>query len=310
MRSASRRPKSRFVAGVYGKNPVALAASIGSHAQYDLRQRADREAGERLLADRVEAQARRQHQALLRAGERDVDAPLVVTQVDRRERRHRVDEQQRRMPGAIDRLPDLGQPAGHAGRGLVVHDEHRPDAVVAILASASPRRSPDRRRASSRRARPRRRGRAACATSAQSRANSPISNASTLSPGDSVLTSAASHAPVPDDGKDHDRARRLEDAPSGRRAPRGRARRTRRCDDRWSAAPSRAARDRARWSARESGGSDGRLSMSLQDCTHAELQEAIAEACNSVRNDRSPTHQITSCNAAILQSCNSAVIRP
>ena len=33
------------------------------------------------------------------------------------------------------------------------------------------------------------------------RANSPISNASTRSPGDSVLTSAASHAPVPDAGK-------------------------------------------------------------------------------------------------------------
>ncbi len=28
----------------------------------------------------------------------------------------------------------------------------------------------------------------------------PVSNASTLSPGDSVLSSAASHAPVPDDG--------------------------------------------------------------------------------------------------------------
>ena len=31
-------------------------------------------------------------------------------------------------------------------------------------------------------------------------ANCPVSNISTLSPGDSVLTSAASHAPVPDDG--------------------------------------------------------------------------------------------------------------
>ena len=31
-------------------------------------------------------------------------------------------------------------------------------------------------------------------------AKCPVSNASTLSPGDSVLTSAASHAPVPEDG--------------------------------------------------------------------------------------------------------------
>ena len=35
IRSASLRPNSRFVAGVVGKNPVALDASIASHAQYD-----------------------------------------------------------------------------------------------------------------------------------------------------------------------------------------------------------------------------------------------------------------------------------
>ena len=37
--------------------------------------------------------------------------------------------------------------------------------------------------------------------------NSPMSKASTRSPGDSVLTSDASQAPVPDAGKDHDRPR-------------------------------------------------------------------------------------------------------
>ena len=42
--SASRRPYSRLVAGVYGKNPFALEASIGSHDQYDLGSRACREA--------------------------------------------------------------------------------------------------------------------------------------------------------------------------------------------------------------------------------------------------------------------------
>ena len=39
------------------------------------------------------------------------------------------------------------------------------------------------------------------ASSHQSVANWPVSNISTRSPGDSMLTSAASHAPVPDDGK-------------------------------------------------------------------------------------------------------------
>ena len=157
--------------------------------------------GERLRADRVEAQAGRQHQPLLRSRERDVDAPLVVAEIDRAERRHRVDEQQRRMPRAIDRAADLGKPAGRAGRRLVVHDEHGLDAMLAVVARAAPRASPGStpRRpvgaGTTSTSSPSRR-----ATSAQSRANSPISNASTLSPGDSVLTSAASQAPVPDDG--------------------------------------------------------------------------------------------------------------
>ena len=44
IRSASRRPKSRFVDGVYGKKPLWLEASIGSHDQYDRARRAAREA--------------------------------------------------------------------------------------------------------------------------------------------------------------------------------------------------------------------------------------------------------------------------
>ena len=69
----------------------------------------------------------------------------------------------------------------------------------------------DRRRASSRQARPRRRGRAGAPPRPTAVANSPISNASTLSPGDSVLTSAASHAPDARRRKDHHRAGGLED---------------------------------------------------------------------------------------------------
>ena len=82
--------------------------------------------GERLVADRVERQARRQHQALLRAGDGDVDAPFVVAVVDRGERRDRVDHQQRRMAGAVDRLAHVGDARRDAGRRLVVHDAARP----------------------------------------------------------------------------------------------------------------------------------------------------------------------------------------
>ena len=48
MRSASLRPYNRLVAGVNGKKPAWLALIIGSHAQYDLGKRAEREAASAL----------------------------------------------------------------------------------------------------------------------------------------------------------------------------------------------------------------------------------------------------------------------
>src|SRR5438309_6615556 len=58
--------------------------------------------GQRLGRDAVERQPRRQHQPLLRAGYRDIDAPFVVPVVDRSERRNRVDHVKGRMAGGID----------------------------------------------------------------------------------------------------------------------------------------------------------------------------------------------------------------
>ena len=65
-------------------------------------------------ADRIERQARWQHQVLLRAGHGDVDTPFIVAVVDQGEQGNRIDHEQRRMPGRIDRLPDGTNAAGDA----------------------------------------------------------------------------------------------------------------------------------------------------------------------------------------------------
>ena len=89
---------------------------------------------QRLVADRVERHAGRQHQALLRAADRDVDAPFVVAVVGRGERRDGVDHEQRRMAGGVDRLADLRDRRQRAGRGLVVQDADRLDLLVLVFA--------------------------------------------------------------------------------------------------------------------------------------------------------------------------------
>ena len=75
---------------------------------------------------------------------------------------------------------------------------------------ARPRSAPGRRRGASRPRATRRRGPSRTAISRHSVAKWPVSDAITLSPGDSVLTSAASHAPVPDAGIDDHRPGGLE----------------------------------------------------------------------------------------------------
>ena len=82
--SASRSPNSRFVDGVYGKNPAALSASIGCPVPIRTRHRAA-STQHRFLADGMEAKPGRQHQSFLRAAHRDVDAPFVVSVVHRSE---------------------------------------------------------------------------------------------------------------------------------------------------------------------------------------------------------------------------------
>ena len=84
-----------------------------------------------LRRERIEADARRQHQALLRAADGDVHAPFVVPVIGAGQARDAVDHQQRRMAGGVDGLAHRRDVAGHAGGGLVVHDAHRLDRVLA-----------------------------------------------------------------------------------------------------------------------------------------------------------------------------------
>ena len=218
------------------------------------------EAASALSLIAVEAQTGRQHQSLLRPGQRDVDAPFVVPQIDRGQRRHRVDEQQRR-DGRRDRSPArisasrLVAPVDVSlwttssaricwdrsalSRSSTVRRIDPPPPVAGMTSTSRPSRRPPRPRA----ARTHR-----CRTT------------STRSPGDRVLTSAASQRTAAGGGKNHHRPPRLEHPLSVRRALRGRARRTRGPGDRSSAAPSPAARDRGRWSDPGPGESGGHSS--------------------------------------------------
>ncbi len=89
-RAASRAPRAGRRAGwspaCTGSSRSRWSRSSRSQSQYERGSFAACRRGERLGADRVERQARRQHQPLLRAADGDVDAPFVVAVVDRAER--------------------------------------------------------------------------------------------------------------------------------------------------------------------------------------------------------------------------------
>ena len=96
------------------------------------RRRVGLRGGQRLFRDGVEAEAGRQHHALLRARDRHVDPPRVMLVFERRETRDRVDHQQRRMPGAVEDLADIQRMGDAARRGFVMHDHDGLDLVFAI----------------------------------------------------------------------------------------------------------------------------------------------------------------------------------
>ena len=86
-----------------------------------------------LLTHGVEAEPWGQHQSLLRAPDRHVDAPLVVAVVDRSERGDGVDQQQRGVAGDVERRAHRADAARHPGGGLVVHHRDRLDRAGAVL---------------------------------------------------------------------------------------------------------------------------------------------------------------------------------
>ena len=79
---------------------------------------------EGLLRNTEDGQARRHHEALLRARDADVHAPLVHAEVDGGERAHRVDEEERGVVRGIHRAAHGGHVARHAGRGFIVRHQH------------------------------------------------------------------------------------------------------------------------------------------------------------------------------------------
>ena len=90
----------------------------------------------RLVADAGQRHAGRQHQALLAAAHRDVDAPGIHLVVHGGERGDRVGQQQGRVLGLVHGATDLGHRQHHAGRGLVVDGEHGLDLVRLVLGQA------------------------------------------------------------------------------------------------------------------------------------------------------------------------------
>ena len=78
---------------------------------------------QRFLAHAENGHAGRQHEALLRAADGDIDAPFVHAEVDAGDRADTVDQKQRRVIEIVEQLAHGGDVAGDAGCGLVVANQ-------------------------------------------------------------------------------------------------------------------------------------------------------------------------------------------
>ncbi|KAF1036862.1 MAG: hypothetical protein GAK34_03270 [Delftia tsuruhatensis] len=89
---------------------------------------------QRTRRQRVEADAGRQHQALLRAADGHVHAPFVMAVVGAGQARDGVHQQQGRVARRVDGPAHGGDVRGHARGGLVVHHAHGADPALRVLA--------------------------------------------------------------------------------------------------------------------------------------------------------------------------------
>ena len=85
-----------------------------------------------LFGDGIEAQAGGHHEAFLRAGDGDIDAPRFVTVVDGAKRGDGVHHQEGWMPKLVDGFANFGDRGGDAGRGLVVDDHDGFDGLLPV----------------------------------------------------------------------------------------------------------------------------------------------------------------------------------
>ena len=83
-----------------------------------------------------EAEARRRHQAFLRSGHRDVDAPRIHLERHAAERSDRIDHEQRRVAGGLDRLADGLDVVDDAGGGIDLRGKDRLYFMVLVLPQA------------------------------------------------------------------------------------------------------------------------------------------------------------------------------
>ncbi len=83
-----------------------------------------------------EAEAGRRHQALLRAGHGDVDAPRIHLERHAAEGGDRIDHEQRRVTGGLDRLADGFDVVDGARGGIDLHRQDRLDFVILVLPQA------------------------------------------------------------------------------------------------------------------------------------------------------------------------------
>ena len=79
-----------------------------------------------------ETQTRRQHEALLRTGDRQIDTPVLHLERDRGDRGNTVHEEKRGVAQRVQNLANRLNVRGHAGRGFVLRDANGLDLVTAV----------------------------------------------------------------------------------------------------------------------------------------------------------------------------------